>query len=416
MKITVIGSGYVGLTTGSCLADKGHVVVCADKDSKKINQLKKGKIPFYEAGLENLVLKNLKLKNLSFTCDLKDAIQNSDIVFCCVWTPPDNDFKPDISAVFDVAGKFGKYINSDKIFIIKSTVPVGTNEKCIVIIQNEIIKRKTKFKFDVVSNPEFLRQGTAVNDTLKPDRIVVGAKNNKIKRTMRKLYKSFIKKRTPIFFTDLKTAELIKYAANAFLAAKISFINEIANFCRLKKCRIKDVEKGLKLDKRIGPAYLDSGAGYGGSCLKKDIKALIKQGEENKFNFALLKSVEEINEKQKLKPYFILKKKLGSLKNKNIAVWGVAFKPDTDSVNEAASVKIVQKLLNDKAKVKIYDPKAANKFMEIFKKNRGIGNSVSALDAAKNADALLILSKWPEFKKINLKKQILAGLVVLDLN
>lgn len=413
MKITVIGSGYVGLTTGACLADKGNFVICADNDLNKIRLLKKGKIPFYEPGLQKLVLKNLKNKNLSFSSDLKTAIQNSDVIFCCVWTPPGMDFKPDIKAVFDVAQKFGRHINADKIFIVKSTVPVGANEKCRTIIQNELRKRKAEFKFAVVSNPEFLRQGAAVKDTMRPDRIVAGIENSNVKKIISQLYKPF---KTVIFFTDLRTAELVKYAANAFLALKISFINEMANFSDLKNCNIKDIEKALKLDKRIGPYYLSSGTGYGGGCLRKDIKGLINQGEEGGFNFSLLNAAEKINEKQKLLPYFELKKKLRNLKNKKIAVWGVAFKPGTDSVKEAASVKIVQKLLRDKARVAIYDPEASDNFMDLFKKNKNITKAKSALDAAKNADALLILAKWPEFKKIKLKNIILDGAPVLDLN
>jgi len=416
MKITVIGSGYVGLTTGACLAEKGHSVICADIDKGKVNQLLKGRIPFYEPELKELVVKNLKSKKLIFTTDLKSAIQNSDMVFCCVWTPPGKNFNPDISAVLDVAGKFGKYLNSEKIFIVKSTVPVGTNEKCKTIIQNEIKKRNVKFKFSIVSNPEFLRQGSAVKDTMQPDRIIAGIENLKIKKTIKKLYKSFIKKNHPLIFTTPRTAELIKYAANAFLATKISFINEIANFCELKKCNVKDLEKGLKLDKRIGPDYLDSGTGYGGNCLRKDIKGLIKQGEENGYKFSLLKQVEEINENQKLLLYKKLKKNLGDLKNKKIAVWGVAFKPNTDSVTESPSVKIVQKLLNDKAKVCIYDPKAALKFMQFLGRNKNLTNAKTPLEAVKNADALLILTDWPEYKKIDLKKIILDGTIVLDLN
>jgi len=399
MKITVVGSGYVGLTTGACLAEKGNLVICADNNLEKINQLKKGIIPFYETSLEKIVKKNLK-KNLIFTSDIKKAVQNSDVVFCCVWTPPGKDFKPDVTAVFDVARDFGRNINSDKTFVIKSTVPVGTNENCIEIIRSEIKKRKVKFNFNIVSNPEFLRQGSAVKDTMNPDRIVAGIENKNAVSIINKLYKPF---KSTILFTDLKTAELIKYAANAFLAAKISFINEVSNFSALKNCNIKDIEKALKLDKRIGPDYLDSGAGYGGGCLRKDIKGLIKQGEENDFNFSILKAVEDINEKQKLAPYFKLKMKIGSLRGKTIAVLGVSFKPGTDSAKEAASIKIVEKLLNDKAKVNIYDPAASANFMEIFKNRKNIKCFNSALAAVKDADAVLILSKWPEFKKLRIK-------------
>lgn len=397
MKITVIGAGYVGLTTGACLAEKGHAVICADNDKSKIKLLKKSKIPFYEPGLENLVKKN---KKIIFTSDIKSAVQKSDVVFCCVWTPPDKAFKPDIRAVLDVAKKFGAHINSDKIFIIKSTVPVGTNKKCESIIRNEIKKRNVKFRFNIVSNPEFLRQGSAVKDTMHPDRIVAGIDGNKVKKIIDKLYGPF---KSKIIYTDPQTAELIKYAANSFLAVKISFINEIANFGYKKNCNIKDLEKALKLDKRIGPDYLDSGAGYGGGCLRKDIKGLIKQGEENGFNFKILKSVEDVNEKQKLAPYFKLKRKSGNLKNKRIAVLGVAFKPNTDSVNEAPSVKIVKKLLKDKAKVIFYDPAASENFIKLFKKNGNITKADSALNAIKNADAVLVLAKWPEFKKIKYK-------------
>jgi len=390
MKIAVIGAGYVGLTTASCLAEKGHFVICADNDLAKIKMLIKNKIPFYEQNLEKMVKKNTISKKLFFTNNLKSAVQNSDLIFCCVWTPPDKQFKPDTGAVFDVARNFGRHINKEKIFIIKSTVPVGTNEICRKIIQEELKKRKEKHKFYILSNPEFLRQGTAVKDTMKPDRIVVGLKEKKIKKVIQKLFKPFTSNERPLVFTTNNTAELIKYAANAFLATKISFINQIANFSEIKNCNIKDIEKSLKLDKRIGPYYLSSGSGYGGNCLRKDIKGLIKQGEENGFDFGILRQAEEVNEKQKLKQYYLLKKKLGSLKNKEIAVLGVAFKANTDSFNEAPSVKIVQKLLQDQAEVVIFDPKAGSKFVNMFK-NSKLKEAKTAEQASKNADAVLVL-------------------------
>ncbi|NIA02123.1 MAG: nucleotide sugar dehydrogenase [Nitrospirae bacterium] len=408
MKIAIIGTGYVGLTTGACLADVGHDVFCVDIDKEKIENLKKGIIPIYEPGLEKLVRKN----KINFTTDPAEAIKSSEIIISAVGTPMGRDHNADLKYVKEVAKTFGIHANNHKVFINKSTVPVGTGEMCKTIINEEFAKRNADFGFEIISNPEFLREGTAIQDTMKPDRIVIGTESEKAQETMKKLYDSFD---TPILFTDIKTAEIIKYAANSFLATKISFINEIADFCEHSGGNIKDVAKGIGLDKRIGDKFLNAGIGYGGSCLPKDVKALIQKGQEFNCDFSLLKAAEEINKSQKLLLFKKLQKHLGSLEGKLIGIWGLSFKPKTDDMREAPSLTIIKNLQSSGAYIKAYDPKGtenAKKLIETF----NIDFSASALEAAKEVDALLILTEWQEFIDTDLQalKSTMKTPLILD--
>ncbi|MFH1533636.1 MAG: UDP-glucose/GDP-mannose dehydrogenase family protein [Nitrospirota bacterium] len=408
MKIAIIGTGYVGLTTGACLADIGHEVFCVDIDKTKIENLKKGIIPIYEPGLEELVKKN----KINFTTDSAEAIKSSEIIISAVGTPMGRDHNADLQYVREVAKTFGKHANNHKIFINKSTVPVGTGEMCKTIINEEFAKRNVNFGFEIISNPEFLREGTAIKDTMKPDRIVIGTESKNARKTMEKLYEKID---APILFTDIKTAEIIKYVANSFLATKISFINEIANFCERSGGNIKDVAKAVGLDKRIGDKFLNAGIGYGGSCLPKDVKALIQKGHEFDCDFSLLKAVEEINEQQKLLLFKKLQKHVGSLEGKLIGIWGLSFKPKTDDMREAPSLTIIKNLQSSGAYVKAYDPKGtenAKKLIETF----NVDFSASALEAAREVDALLILTEWQEFIDIDLQalKSTMKTPLVLD--
>lgn len=379
-----------------------------DIDKEKIENLKKGIIPIYEPGLEDLVKKN----NINFTTNPVDAIINSEIIISAVGTPMGRDHNADLKYVKEVAKTFGAHANNHKIFVNKSTVPVGTGEICKQIIAAEFAKRKVDFGFEIVSNPEFLREGTAIADTMKPDRIVIGTESDKARKTMQKLYESFD---APTLFTDIKTAEIIKYAANSFLATKISFINEIAEFCERSGGNIKDIAKGVGLDKRIGDKFLNAGIGYGGSCLPKDVKALIQKGQEFDCGFPLLKAVEAVNEQQKILLFKKLKKHLGSLEEKLIGVWGLSFKPETDDMREAPSLTIIKNLQTAGAFVRAYDPKAtenSKKLIETF----NIEFSASALEAAKNVDALLILTEWQQFADtdLNALKSTMKTPLILD--
>jgi UDPglucose 6-dehydrogenase len=408
MKVAIIGTGYVGLTTGACLADIGHEVFCVDIDKVKIKNLKKGIIPIYEPGLEELVKKN----KINFTTNPAEAITNSEIVISAVGTPMGKDHNADLQYVREVAKTFGQHANNHKVFINKSTVPVGTGEMCKTIINEEFAKRNANFSFEIVSNPEFLREGTAIEDTMKPDRIVVGTESEKAVKTMKKLYESFD---APIVFTDIKTAEIVKYAANSFLATKISFINEIADFCENSGGNIKDVAKGIGLDKRIGDKFLNAGIGYGGSCLPKDVKALIQKGEEFDTEFEIIKAAEKVNEKRKKSLFKKLQKELGALEGKIIAIWGLAFKPNTDDMREAPSLIIIKELQASGAYIRTYDPEAtknATNLIEPF----NIEFCSSAEEAVKNADALLVLTEWDEFKNFDLKKlkSLLKNPLILD--
>lgn len=396
MKVTFLGTGYVGLVSGACMAEIGHEVICADVDKDKIAKLKKGVIPIYEIGLEEVVERNVKEGRLRFTTDLKEAIQESEVVFMAVGTPQDKlTGQADLQYVFSAAEAFGKHLNGYKIFVDKSTVPVGTAEKV-----EEVIKRasKGKYPFEVVSNPEFLREGAAVKDFLNPDRVIVGAKSAKAKKMMEQIYRPIARSGRPIVFTDIRSAEIIKYAANAFLAMKITFINEVANFCEEAGGSVKEVAKGLGYDNRIGSRFLYAGIGYGGSCFPKDVKAFIESGREYNSHFHLIETVDDVNNAQRIKPFVKLKEVFGEkLKDKTIAIWGLAFKPRTDDIREAAAIENIKLFLEEGCKVKAFDPIA----MENTKKqltHKKLSYTKKALDAAKGADVLVICTEWDEFR------------------
>lgn len=414
MKVTFLGTGYVGLVSGACLAEIGHEVICADIDKKKIAMLKKGVIPIYEIGLEEIVERNTKEGRLMFTSDLKHAIQSSEVVFMAVGTPEHKATgQADLKYVYAVAETFGKHLNGYKIFVDKSTVPVGTAEKV-----EEIIKKASKGKhpFEVVSNPEFLREGAAVKDFLNPDRVVVGVKSEKAKKMMEQIYRPIARNGRPIMFTDVRSAEIIKYAANSFLAMKITFINEVANFCDIAGGNVKEIAKGLGYDSRIGERFLYAGIGYGGSCFPKDVKAFIKTGHEYGSHFRLIETVDEINNDQRLKPFVKLKKEFGNkLKGKTIAVWGLAFKPRTDDTREAPGIENTRLFLEAGCKVKAFDPVAMPNTKKVLT-HKNLIYTKKALDALKDADALVICTEWDEFRVVDYKdlKKRMKGHLIFD--
>lgn len=396
------------------MAEIGHEVICADIDTKKIALLKKGIIPIYEIGLEEIVERNTKEGRLRFTSDLKVAIQESEVVFMAVGTPEDKvTGQADLQYVFSVAETFGKHLNGYKVFVDKSTVPVGTAEKV-----EEIIKKasKGKFPFEVVSNPEFLREGAAVKDFLNPDRVVLGVKSAKARKLMEQIYRPIARSGRPIVFTDVRSAEIIKYAANAFLAMKITFINEVANFCDVAGGNVKEVAKGLGHDSRIGERFLYAGIGYGGSCFPKDVKAFIETGREYGSHFEIIETVSGVNEAQRIKPFVKLQEVFGStLKNKTIAVWGLAFKPRTDDIREAPGIENIKLLLDADCKVRAFDPVAMPNTEKVLT-HKNLTYSKKALDALKGADALIIATEWDEFRVVeytNLKK-LMKGTVIYD--
>jgi UDPglucose 6-dehydrogenase len=413
MKLAFIGTGYVGLVTGTCMAEMGHDVICADIDKKKIQNLKKGIIPIYEMGLEELVERNIKEGRLSFTTDIRHAIEESEVVFNAVGTPEDKKTgQADLQYVFAVAESFGKYINKYKIFVNKSTVPVGTAEKVAAIIKKH---NKKNIEFDAVSNPEFLREGAAVKDFLNPDRVVVGVSCEKARKVMEKIYKPIARIGRPIVFTDVKSAEIIKYASNAFLATKISFINEIANFCEKVGGNVKEISKGMGMDSRVGNRFLQAGIGYGGSCFPKDVKALIHTGKENGCEFKIVSAVDEVNQKQKLKAFHILKNRMKNLKGKNITLWGLSFKPRTDDIREAPSLDTIENILALGGNILAFDPVAEANMKKTFKtkKIKYFSNPYLAL---KNSDVLMIMTEWDEFRNPDYAKmtKLMRGKIIID--
>jgi UDPglucose 6-dehydrogenase len=402
MKIVVIGTGYVGLVTGTCFAEVGIDVVCIDVDTKKIENLKKGIMPIYEPGLEEMVIRNAEKGRLQFSTSLKDNLSEADVAFIAVGTPPGEDGSADLKYVIAVAREIGQGINEHIVVVTKSTVPVGTANKVRNAVQEELNKRSSNIDFDVASNPEFLKEGAAIDDFLKPDRIVVGVESRRAEEVMRKLYKPFLLNGHPIIFMDVPSAEMTKYAANAMLATKISFMNDVANLCEIMGADVNMVRKGIGSDPRIGNRFIYPGIGYGGSCFPKDVKALIKTAAENGYNMRILNAVEEVNDAQKS----VLFNKIsthfnGVMKGKNFAVWGLSFKPKTDDMREAPSLVIIEKLLAAGANVKAYDPVA----MHEAKKDLGeqIEYSKDMNDAIIDADALLIITEWPEFRTPNFK-------------
>jgi UDPglucose 6-dehydrogenase len=409
-KIAVIGTGYVGLVTGTCFAETGNMVTCVDIDINKVEKMKNGLIPIYEPDLDTLFERNIKANRLVFTTSLEEAVEDAEIIFLALPTPPGEDGSADLSYILGVANQLGKIIKNYKVIVDKSTVPVGTSEK----VYKEIAAN-SKVGFAVVSNPEFLREGYAVSDFMKPDRIVIGTSDERAKKTLESLYRPFVRQGNPIYFMDEKSAELTKYAANSFLATKITFMNEIANFCELVGADVDKVRIGIGSDDRIGKRFLFPGIGYGGSCFPKDVQALVKSGKEHNFEFEILNSVIKVNEDQKtilfpkIKNYF-----RGDLKGKTIAIWGLAFKPDTDDIREAPSLYLIDLLLNEGAKIVAFDPEAIENVKNLL--GDKISFSQNEYETLEGADALLICTEWgifrnPDFDKI---KALLNDAVIFD--
>lgn len=397
MNIAIVGTGYVGLVSGTCFAEMGVNVTCVDVNQEKINSLQKGEIPIYEPGLEEMVLRNLKEGRLHFATDVTNYLDNVEIVFSAVGTPPDEDGSADLRYVLEVARTIGKNMNKYLVLVTKSTVPVGTAQKVKAAIQEELDKRGVDIPFDVASNPEFLKEGAAVKDFMSPDRVVVGVESEKAQELMSKLYRPFMLNNFRVIFTDIPSAEMIKYAANSMLATRISFMNDIANLCELVGADVNMVRKGIGTDNRIGSKFLYPGCGYGGSCFPKDVKALIKTAEKNGYSMRVLKAVEEVNERQKSVLFEKLSDYYGdTLRGKRIALWGLAFKPETDDMREATSLVLISKLLAAGCKVRVYDPVA------IEECQRRIGEVVEyatdMYDAVLDADALLLLTEWKQFR------------------
>lgn len=398
MKIAIVGTGYVGLVTGTCFAEMGVDVTCVDVMQEKIENLKQGIIPIYEPGLEDMVHKNYQAGRLKFTTELKDVLDDVEVVFSAVGTPPDEDGSADLKYVLEVARTIGRNMQKYVLVVTKSTVPVGTAQKVKAAIAEELQKRNVEIPFDVASNPEFLKEGAAIDDFMKPDRVVVGVDSERAKELMERLYKPFMMNQYRMIFTDIPSAEMIKYAANSMLATRISFMNDIANLCELVGADVEMVRKGIGSDTRIGRKFLYPGCGYGGSCFPKDVKALIKTAEQNGYAMKVLRAVEEVNDEQKSLLFHKLVKQLGTnnLTGKRIALWGLAFKPETDDMREAPSLVLIEKLLAAGAEVCAYDPIA----MEECK--RRIGNSISyardMYEALLDADALLMVTEWKEFR------------------
>ncbi|MCD7973940.1 MAG: UDP-glucose/GDP-mannose dehydrogenase family protein [Candidatus Azobacteroides sp.] len=400
MKIAIVGTGYVGLVTGTCFAEMGVDVTCVDIDKKKIESLKNGQIPIYEPGLEEMVLRNQKAGRLHFITDLTECLEYVDMVFSAVGTPPDEDGSADLKYVLEVAKTIGKHINKYILVVTKSTVPVGTAQLVKQAIQEELDKRNVHIDFDVASNPEFLKEGAAIKDFMSPDRVVVGIESAKAQELLTKLYRPFLLNNFRVIFMDVPSAEMTKYAANAMLATRISFMNDIANLCEIVGADVNMVRKGIGSDSRIGTKFLYPGCGYGGSCFPKDVKALIKTAEDHGYSMQVLKAVEAVNEKQKE----LLFKKLsvhykGELKGKTIAIWGLSFKPETDDIREAPSLVLIKMLIEAGCNVRVFDPVAMEEVkLRLPHKDRNLHFSNDLYDAVLEADALLVVTEWKEFR------------------
>ncbi|MCS3068693.1 UDP-glucose/GDP-mannose dehydrogenase family protein [Bacteroides faecis] len=397
MKIAIVGTGYVGLVTGTCFAEIGVNVTCVDTNSEKIESLQKGVIPIYENGLEEMVLRNVKAKRLKFTTSLESCLNDVEVIFSAVGTPPDEDGSADLSYVLEVARTIGRHMNQYKLVVTKSTVPVGTARRVRAAIQEELDKRGVTIEFDVASNPEFLKEGNAISDFMSPDRVVVGVESARAEKLMSKLYKPFLLNNFRVIFMDIPSAEMTKYAANSMLATRISFMNDIANLCELVGADVNMVRSGIGSDTRIGRKFLYPGIGYGGSCFPKDVKALIKTAEQNGYTMRVLRAVEEVNEAQKSVLFDKLMKQFnGELKGKTIALWGLAFKPETDDMREAPGLVLIDKLLKAGCQVRAYDPAAMDEC------KRCIGDVIyyarDMYDAVLDADVLMLITEWKEFR------------------
>ena len=415
MRTAIVGTGYVGLVSGTCFAEMGLQVVCVDTNKDKIEKLRQGIIPIFEPGLDEMVERNVKTGRLSFTTDLKEIINDVDIIFSAVGTPPDKDGSADLQYVLEVAHTVGRYMNDYKLLVTKSTVPVGTAAKVKQVIREELDKRGVDIEFDVASNPEFLKEGAAIKDFMSPDRVVVGVESEKAKTLLTRLYNPFLLNNFRVLFMDIPSAEMTKYAANAMLATRISFMNDIANLCELVGADVNQVRAGIGSDTRIGNKFLYPGCGYGGSCFPKDVKALIATAQEKGYEMRVLRAVEEVNASQKE----VLFNKLsahfkGDLTNKTIALWGLSFKPETDDIREATSLVLIEKILKAGGRVKVYDPVA----MKEVKKR--IGDTVTycadLYEAVLNTDALLLVTEWKEFRLPSWRvvKKVMKSPVVID--
>ena len=415
MNIAIVGTGYVGLVTGTCFAETGVNVTCVDTNSEKIESLQKGIIPIYENGLEEMVLRNMKAKRLKFTTSLESCLDDVEVIFSAVGTPPDEDGSADLKYVLEVARTIGRNMKQYKLVVTKSTVPVGTAPKVRAVIQEELDKRGVKIDFDVASNPEFLKEGNAISDFMSPDRVVVGVESARAEKLMSKLYKPFLLNNFRVIFMDIPSAEMTKYAANSMLATRISFMNDIANLCELVGADVNMVRSGIGSDTRIGRKFLYPGIGYGGSCFPKDVKALIKTAELNGYPMQVLRAVEEVNELQKSVLFDKLVKQFNdNLKDKTIALWGLAFKPETDDMREAPALVLIDKLLKAGCQIRAYDPAAMQEC------KRRIGDSVyyacDMYDAVLDADALMLVTEWKEFRLPSwaVIRKTMAQQIVLD--
>ena len=415
MKIAIVGTGYVGLVTGTCFAEMGTEVFCVDVDKNKIDNLKKGIVPIYEPGLDELVARNMQAGRLHFTTELKECLDEVEVLFSAVGTPPDEDGSADLKYVLEVARTVGGYMNKYILVVTKSTVPVGTAQKVKQAIKNEQIKRNVNIEFDIASNPEFLKEGAAVKDFMSPDRVVVGVESERAQKLMSKLYKPFLLNNFRVIFMDIPSAEMTKYAANSMLATRISFMNDIANLCEIVGADVNMVRSGIGSDTRIGRKFLYPGIGYGGSCFPKDVKALIKTAEQNGYKMRVLSAVEEVNEQQKSVLFEKLVKHFnGDLKGKTVALWGLAFKPETDDMREAPALILIDKLLKAGCQVRAYDSAAMQEC------KRRIGDTVyyacDMYDAVLDADALMLVTEWKEFRLPSwaVIKKTMAQQVVLD--
>jgi UDPglucose 6-dehydrogenase len=415
MKIVVVGTGYVGLVTGTCFAEVGIDVTCVDIDQKKIDNLKKGIMPIYEPGLEEMVMRNVEKNHLHFSTSLSESIVGADVAFIAVGTPPGEDGSADLKYVLAVADEIGTNMNDYLVVVTKSTVPVGTAKKVRHTVAEALAKRNSNLTFDVASNPEFLKEGAAIDDFLKPDRIVIGVESEKAQEIMNRLYKPFLLNGHPIIFMDVPSAEMTKYAANSMLATKISFMNDVANLCEIVGADVNMVRRGIGSDARIGNKFIYPGAGYGGSCFPKDVKALIKTAAENGYNMRILQSVEDVNDDQKSVIFNkVMKHFNGDIKGKTFAMWGLSFKPKTDDMREAPSLVIIDQLIEQGAKVKAYDPVSMPETKHMIGDKIEYANEPD--EALIDADALLLVTEWPEFRIPNFKvmAKLLKNQVVFD--
>ena len=414
MNIAIVGTGYVGLVSGTCFAEMGAHVTCVDVDAQKIQKLKDGIMPIYEPGLEELVKRNVGFGRLNFTTDLTEVLDDVEVVFSAVGTPPDEDGSADLKYVLAVAKQFGQHINKYTILVTKSTVPVGTARKVKAAIQEELDKRGVDVPFDVASNPEFLKEGAAIKDFMSPDRVVVGTESEKAKEVMTRLYRPLMLQNFRVIFMDIPSAEMTKYAANAMLATRISFMNDIANLCERVGANVDSVRKGIGTDTRIGSKFLYAGCGYGGSCFPKDVKALVHTGMDNDYHMEVIEAVERVNEKQKPIVYDKIVKAVGNVKGKTIAIIGLAFKPETDDMREAPALVVIDKLLKDGATVRVFDPIAMDEC------KRRIGDSVTycknMYDAADGADVFALVTEWRQFRmpSWNVIQKVMNGNVIVD--